>query len=246
MPQRATAKGLEHGSTRIPTCAHSGAVKHYSQATRGFDSSSGKDSLTDVDRPFVFCSNSRMALLDLKIAPHTVLREKTTEVSTFDASLHQLLDDMYETMVVHNGIGLAAPQVGVSKSVAIIEVSGDYVEPPVIEPSANAAASDHIYNGRLELINPKITDGATKVSSEEGCLSIPEYRDSIIRHQKVTVQAQDREGRTFLLSAVELLAFAIQHEVDHLNGILFVDHLSRLKKTFFRKWALKNLGHADV
>lgn len=187
-----------------------------------------------------------MALLDLKIAPHPVLREKAAEVSSFDRSLHQFLDDMFETMLAHNGIGLAAPQVGVSKRVAIIDVSGDYIQPPSVEPAANAAPSDHIYNGRLELINPELISGDTKVSSEEGCLSIPEYRDTIIRHHNVTVKAHDRLGRAFSLSAVELLAFAIQHEVDHLHGVLFVDHLSRLKKTFFRKWAIKHLGNSEI
>jgi peptide deformylase len=85
-----------------------------------------------------------------------------------------------------------------------------------------------------------------KVSSDEGCLSIPEYRDSISRFETVTVEAHDRHGRPFSLKAAELLAFAVQHEVDHLNGVLFTDHLSRLKKTLFKKWAQKNLGASEI
>jgi len=187
-----------------------------------------------------------MPVLEIKIAPHPVLREKTSEVAVFDTKLHTLLDDMFETMLAANGIGLAAPQIGISQQIAIIDVSGDYVERPLITSGTDIAPEQHLHKERLELINPEIVNGGAKVSSEEGCLSIPDYRDSISRHESVTVKARDRHGRPFQLSATELLAFAIQHEVDHLNGILFVDHLSRLKKTFFRKWAVKNLGSADL
>lgn len=187
-----------------------------------------------------------MSLLEIKIAPHPVLRQKTVEVSAFDTKLHKLLDDMFETMLAANGLGLAAPQVGISEQIAIIDVSGDYVEQPTIISQAGLDPLKHLHNQRLELINPTITSGGAKVSSEEGCLSIPDYRDTISRHGAITIQALDRHGHAFNLSATELLAFAIQHEIDHLNGILFVDHLSRLKKTFFRKWAAKNLGSIDL
>lgn len=187
-----------------------------------------------------------MALLEIKIAPDPVLRSPTQPVTTFDAGLHTLLDDMFETMVANNGIGLAAPQVGVLKQIAIIDISGDYVAQPSITPAPNVPPVDHTHKQRLELINPTITSGVNRVTSEEGCLSIPDFRDSIPRFDVVSVTAHDRLGRQFSLSAEELLAYAIQHEVDHLNGVLFVDHLSRLKKTFFKKWAIKNLGSADV
>lgn len=187
-----------------------------------------------------------MALLEIKIAPDPILRTPTQPVTDFGAALHSFLDDMYETMVAANGIGLAAPQVGVAQQVAIIDISGDYIPQPMITAAPNVAAADHTHKGRLELINPTITSGSKRVSSDEGCLSIPDFRDSIPRFDLVSVTAHDRHGRPFSLSAEELLAYAIQHEVDHLNGILFVDHLSRLKKTFFKKWAIKNLGSADV
>jgi len=187
-----------------------------------------------------------MALLDIRIAPDPVLRSPTKAVTSFNGALHTFLDDMFETMLANNGIGLAAPQVGVLDQVAIIDVSSEYVEQPKITSAEGIKPEEHIYQQRLELINPTITGGVNKVSSEEGCLSIPEYRDSISRFETVTVQAHDRNGRQFTFQATELLAFAVQHEVDHLHGILFTDHLSRLKKTLFKKWAHKNLGSSDI
>lgn len=199
-----------------------------------------------VDKSHFFWSTTHMALLDIRIAPDTVLRSRTRAVTSFDATLHRFLDDMFETMVANNGIGLAAPQVGVLDQVAIIDVSSDYIEQPKISSSTLSDPADHLYQKRLELINPLITNGINKVSSEEGCLSIPEYRDSIARFETVTVEAYDRHGRAFSLRASELLAFAVQHEVDHLHGILFTDHLSRLKRTLFKKWAQKNLGTSEI
>jgi peptide deformylase len=187
-----------------------------------------------------------MALLDIRIAPDAALRSPTQVVTSFDTSLHTFLDDMFETMLANNGIGLAAPQVGVLTQIAVIDVSSDYVEQPKITTTLSIDPAEHVYRQRLELINPVIKDGTHKVSSDEGCLSIPEYRDSISRFETVTVHAHDRLGRSFSLKATELLAFAIQHEVDHLNGVLFTDHLSRLKKSLFKKWAQRNLGTSEI
>ena len=187
-----------------------------------------------------------MVLRDIIIAPNPLLRTPCDEIATFDQTLHDLLDDMYDSMVANNGIGLAAPQIGIVIRVAIIDLSTNSTEEPVIKSLCNKSPHAHIYQQRLELINPKIISGKNKVSSEEGCLSIPDYRDSITRYETVTVEALDRGGNAYSLTGVDLLAFAIQHEVDHLNGILFIDHLSRLKKTFFRKWALKNLAPGEI
>jgi peptide deformylase len=187
-----------------------------------------------------------MAIRDILIAPHPTLRSKSELVEQYSTNLHALLDDMYESMVANNGIGLAAPQIGVPQQIAIIDVSGDYIEQPVITSASAAQAEQHIHNQRLEIINPRITATDRKKSSEEGCLSIPDYRDTITRPSFITVEAYDRHGRVFSFTADELLAFAVQHEVDHLHGILYTDHLSRLKKTLFRKWAVKNLGSADI
>lgn len=187
-----------------------------------------------------------MAIRDIIVAPHPVLRTKCDPILHFTKDLHILLDDMYESMVAYNGIGLAAPQIGVPQQIAIIDIGSEYIEQPDILSSSAQSASQHMHNQRLELINPKIITTDRKTSSEEGCLSIPEYRDTISRFDTITVDAFDRHGRAFSFRANELLAFAVQHEVDHLNGVLFTDHLSRLKKTLFRKWATKNLGLAEI
>ncbi len=203
--------------------------------------------VSDVDRGRIFGLIYRvMALLDIVIAPHPVLRSPCEPVSSFDSQLHQLLDNMYESMLANNGIGLAAPQVAVSQMIAVIDISSDAIEQPQIQSLADINPDQHIHNQRLEIINPRITHSEQRVSSEEGCLSIPDYRDSINRFFTVTVEAQDRHGRPFSATAVDYLAFAVQHEVDHLHGILFVDHLSRLKKTLFKRWSIKNLGSDTV
>jgi peptide deformylase len=183
-----------------------------------------------------------MALLEIITVPNPILRAPCSEVSEFGARLHTLLDDMFDSMLANNGIGLAAPQVAVSEKIALIDISSDYIQQPAITSLSGAEPSQHVHQGRLELINPKIVSGTEQVASEEGCLSIPDYRDTIKRAYSVTVEAHDRHGRAFTATAEELLAFAIQHEVDHLNGILFVDHLSRLKKTLFKRWMTKNFG----
>jgi len=187
-----------------------------------------------------------MALRDIVIVPNPILRTPCEPVVDYSRELHTLLDDMYESMLANNGIGLAAPQIGITLQVAIIDISSDYIEQPNISSGVSIPAGEHLHGKRLELINPRILSNQKKVSSEEGCLSIPEYRDTISRSFSVTVEACDRHGRPFSFSAHELLAFAVQHEIDHLHGVLFVDHLSRLKKTFFRKWAIKNLGSANI
>jgi len=182
-----------------------------------------------------------MAILDVKFIPDPILRAKAKAVDSFDSKLHTLLDSMYETMIHANGLGLAAPQVAHSVQVAIIDVTLEYMPRPVITSLSGHTPESHIHEGRLEVINPEITATSPKlVSSEEGCLSIPEFRDTIKRHDMVTVRASDRHGRAFSVEAQELLAFALQHEIDHLHGVLFVDHLSRLKKVLFRKWCIKN------
>jgi peptide deformylase len=187
-----------------------------------------------------------MAIRDIVVAPHPVLRTKCETVLHFTNDLHTLLDDMYESMVAYNGIGLAAPQIGVPQQVAIIDIASDYIEQPDFISSGTDSALQHIHKKRLELVNPQIVRTDRKTSSEEGCLSIPEYRDTISRFETITVDAFDRHGRAFSFKANELLAFAVQHEVDHLNGVLFTDHLSRLKRALFRKWANKNLGQAEI
>lgn len=164
-----------------------------------------------------------MATLPLKIYPDKILRENCEPVIDFDEQLGKFLDDMAETMYAENGIGLAAPQVGVTRRIAVIDVSSDRGE-------------------LLELINPEIVESSGTVSSEEGCLSIPEYRETVKRHATVRVRAKNRAGEEFEIDAEDLLAICLQHELDHLDGVLFVDHLSRLKREMFKRWYRKRVA----
>lgn len=157
-----------------------------------------------------------MSVLEIKIYPDEILRQQTVIVSDYTSSLANFLDDMAETMYVSHGIGLAAPQVGSLQRVTVVDVSesGDNLQ---------------------EFINPKIIRKQGSIPSEEGCLSIPEYRDTIKRAEQIVVSAEDRYGKSFEIEADGLLAICLQHEIDHLDGVLFIDHLSRLKRELFKK-----------
>lgn len=147
-----------------------------------------------------------MALRRIVTAEDPILRERTKKVSNFDASLHRLLDDMLETMRDAPGVGLAANQVGVPLQVAVIEID------------------DRI----TELVNPRIVRSSGEQVDWEGCLSIPGYVAEVGRAAAVTVKAKDRRGREFRIKGTELLARALQHEIDHLNGGLYVDIIDSL------------------
>jgi peptide deformylase len=137
-----------------------------------------------------------------------ILRERAKKVTQFDASLHRLLDDMVETMRDAPGIGLAANQLGVPLQVAVIELEDEVTE----------------------LINPQIVRSSGEVIDWEGCLSIPGFVAEVRRHAKVTVKARDRNGKEFRVKGEELMARALQHEIDHLNGILYIDYLESLEE----------------
>lgn len=162
-----------------------------------------------------------MAIREIRKYPDPVLHQKTSRVETIDGTLRHLIEDMVETMHAAPGVGLAANQVGVPLQVAVIDLSTQ--EEPVRR------------HPLLIIINPEILSLEGAVIEEEGCLSIPEYSEKVKRAQKVKVRAQDREGKTFEIEAEGLLAKALQHEIDHLNGMLFVDRLSPLKKNIFRR-----------
>jgi len=158
-----------------------------------------------------------MAILDILEFPDPRLRTKAKQVTTFDDNLKKLADDMLETMYAAPGIGLAATQVNIHQRLLVIDVSEDK-------------------NEALVFVNPEITPLTTeKVSHQEGCLSVPEYFEDIIRPEKVLVKAFDVTGKQFETECEDLLAVCIQHEVDHLNGKLFVDYLSPLKRLRIRK-----------
>ena len=150
--------------------------------------------------------------------PDPVLSKPGETVTEFDAETAQLVDEMFDSMYAAQGIGLAAPQIGISKRITVIDVS--FKERP---------------EDKLALINPVILDKNGKQVEEEGCLSLPEIREKVQRAAWVKVRAQNVKGETFEVEGEELLARALQHEIDHLNGILFIDHLSRLKRDLVQR-----------
>ncbi len=145
--------------------------------------------------------------------PDPVLAQKAEPIVVFDRELAKLADDMFASMYAAEGIGLAAPQIGVLKRITVIDTS--------FGKDANE---------KLVLINPEIVASDGRRSEEEGCLSLPEIRDKVLRHATVTVRAQDVHGDWFEVDGEDLLSRAMQHEMDHLDGVLFIDRLSRLKK----------------
>lgn len=157
-----------------------------------------------------------MAILEILHHPDPRLRKKATPVAAVDASTRELLDNMLETMYAAKGIGLAATQVNVQQRVVVIDLSEEKNEP-------------------LFLINAEILHKEGQIEHEEGCLSVPEYYEKVTRAERVKVRALGRDGQAFELEADGLLAVCIQHELDHLDGKLFVDYLSQLKQQRVRK-----------
>ena len=149
------------------------------------------------------------------------------EIKDFDETLHVLLDDMYETMIAKNGVGLAAIQIGVPKRVLIVNVPLESdEEEDNLQPRENT----------LEIINPVITYRSEgKVKFQEGCLSVPGFYEDIERHEMVTIEYQDRKGERFTIEDDAFLAVALQHEIDHLDGKLFIEKLSYIKRKKFEK-----------
>ena len=155
-----------------------------------------------------------MALLDIVIAPDPRLKQVSTDVERVSDDVLRLLDDMLETMYDAPGIGLAAIQVGVPKRLIVMDLAGREEDP-----------------NPLFLINPVISDTSAEVATyEEGCLSIPEQYADVQRPARCTVTYLDRDGNAQVMKAEGLLATCVQHEMDHLNGILFIDHLSALRR----------------
>ena len=163
-----------------------------------------------------------MSLLRVRIIPDPVLRSPALPVTDINQEIKELVTDMWQTMYASKGIGLAAPQVGISSRVVVIDLQEENCS-------------------QLTLINPQIISGTGKVKSEEGCLSIPNFRETIQRTKQIKISATNILGEKFELEADGLLSRCIQHEIDHLDGILFVDHLSRLKRDIFKRWLANNL-----
>ena len=145
--------------------------------------------------------------------PDPVLAKRGEEVTVFDDALKTLVEEMFESMYIAQGIGLAAPQIALSKRIAVIDVS--FKKNP---------------SDKIALINPEIIHAEGKQVEEEGCLSLPEIREKVSRAEIVKVRAQDVTGNWFEVEGQELLSRALQHEIDHLDGVLFIDRISRLKR----------------
>ena len=148
----------------------------------------------------------------------SVLRQVAQPVEEITDEIRQIADDMLKAMYDSDGVGLAAPQIGVSKRIVVIDVNPNDLS---CEPIA--------------LINPEIVEREGQEDAEEGCLSVPEVRGEVKRAEKVTIKALNLDGKKVRIEATDLFARAIQHEIDHLNGVLFVDHLGRLKQQLIKK-----------
>ena len=160
-----------------------------------------------------------MSVLDIRVLGDPILRQETKVVETVTDEHRRLIDDMFETMHAAKGIGLAAPQVGRTERIAVVDVQGG--------------------SQPIALVNPEIIQSSSDTDkSEEGCLSIPDVYGDVERPARVIVRALDRDGQAFELEANELLARCVQHEIDHLHGKLFIDYLSILKRrSALNKWA---------
>jgi peptide deformylase len=157
-----------------------------------------------------------------------VLDTPAQPVTKFDEELQKLLDDMFESMYAAHGVGLAAPQIGISKRVAVIDIT--FKEDP---------------NAKLVLINPEIVHTEGRHTQQEGCLSLPEFRENVTRPRVVTVRAQDATGNWFEKTGEDLLARALLHETDHLNGKLYITHISALKRDLIKRKVKKLIKQGE-
>ncbi|MGJ7922447.1 peptide deformylase [Neobacillus sp. LXY-4] len=148
-----------------------------------------------------------MAIRKIVTYPAEILEINCDQVTVFDKKLAKILNDMYETMIEFDGVGLAAPQIGLKQRIAIVDIDDDF--------------------GTIELINPEILEATGEQTGPEGCLSFPGVYGEVTRANYVKVKAQDRKGKTFVIEAEEFLARAIQHELDHLDGVLFTSKITK-------------------
>ena len=172
---------------------------------------------TEIAAPEVANAASRKIYPIVKYGD-PVLEKSAAAITRFDAALAELAEDMFASMYAAQGVGLAAPQIGKSIRLAVVDVTG----------GKNA-------EGKIVLVNPEVIHGEGEKREEEGCLSIPGFRGYVVRPHFVTVKAQDVHGEQFEIRGEDLLARAFCHEIDHLNGILFLQHLSMLKRDLIRR-----------
>jgi peptide deformylase len=166
-----------------------------------------------------------MAVRDLHLLGSPVLRQQSAKVSAVDAEVRRFIDDLFETMDAAKGVGLAANQVGVATRVAVVGVEQE----------------------RFVMVNPVIVSVEGRDRAEEGCLSIPELYGEVTRPDRIVLEALDRNGQPYRKEAAGLLARAIQHEIDHLDGILFIDHLGALKRQLLvARWKKEHRGEGVI
>ncbi|HSL60220.1 MAG TPA: peptide deformylase [Desulfotignum sp.] len=171
-----------------------------------------------------------MALLKIVTYPEKSLSQPSARVDTIDDAVRQLIRDMGETMFHESGVGLAAPQVGVNQRILVYDARADDPE--------NDGSEETV----VALINPEIINAAGSfISENEGCLSVVDFRADVKRYETVTVRAQDVDGNLLEFEASGLRAVIMQHEIDHLDGILFIDRISSLKRTMYKKRLMKKL-----
>lgn len=166
-----------------------------------------------------------MSLLPILTFPNPVLRQKAEKVTEFNDDLNTLITDMVETMYDAPGVGLAAPQIGKSIRLIVVDISQEEDE-----------------HNSMVLVNPEIIKEEGKQVDEEGCLSVLDLTASVKRSRQITVSYQDTEGNPHNLSTEDRFAIVLQHEIDHLDGILFIDHLSTLKRALYKKKIQKQLA----
>ena len=170
-----------------------------------------------------------MAILHICTYPEEILRQRAQPITEIDEEVVKLVDHMTETMYSAPGIGLAATQVGVAKQVLVADIAPRRPESELIV-----------------LINPEIVAAEGEVIFEEGCLSVPDYQAEVKRHEKVTVRGLNLQGEEVEIEAEGLLAVVLQHEIDHLNGMLFIDRLSKLKRDLYKRKVRKKLAKKVV
>ena len=159
-----------------------------------------------------------MAILDIRTYPDKILLQKANPVVELNGRVQDLIDSMIQTMYAAPGVGLAAPQVAVSQRLVVVDVSTKEESKPLIV-----------------MVNPEIIGQEGEIPSEEGCLSLPDFRATVNRAKTICVKLYDREGKPMEIEADGLLSRAIQHELDHLNGMLLLDRVSSIRKKFFLK-----------
>lgn len=157
-----------------------------------------------------------------------VLEKPSATITEFNDELRKLAEDMFESMYAAHGVGLAAPQIGIAKRIAVIDIT--FKEDPA---------------AKIVLVNPEIVHTEGKQTASEGCLSLPEFRENVSRPMKVTARAQDLYGETMEVTGEELLARALLHETDHLNGKLFISHISALKRDLIKRKVRKLMKQGE-